>query len=149
MGSWQQCTKCQIYKLECEFSKNGRGGNRTICRSCEGERKNLWDIVNKEKILYRLAKRRAGKLKIKFNIKVDDIVIPDICPVLKIPIYRDSDGLCANSPSLDRIDPNKGYVKGNVRVISFRANTLKNNATMRELTMLMRDARNLYTFKNT
>jgi hypothetical protein len=90
-----------------------------------------------------LAKRRAGQHKIKFNIKVEDIVIPDVCPVLKIPIYRDTDGLCANSPSLDRIDPSKGYVKGNIRVISFRANTLKNNATLKELTMLLADARKL------
>lgn len=43
------------------------------------------------------------------------------------------------SPSLDRIDSSKGYVKGNVRVISARANMLKNNATVEELTLVLKD----------
>jgi hypothetical protein len=46
----------------------------------------------------------------------------------------------ASSPSLDRIDSSKGYVKGNVRVISHRANLLKNNATVEELKLLLVDA---------
>jgi hypothetical protein len=41
-----------------------------------------------------------------------------------------------NSYSLDRIDSNKGYVKGNVWVISRRANVIKNNATLEELELL-------------
>lgn len=43
------------------------------------------------------------------------------------------------SPSLDRLDSSKGYVKGNVRVISKRANQLKNNATVEEMRMVLAD----------
>lgn len=39
-----------------------------------------------------------------------------------------------NAASLDRIDNSKGYVRGNVMVISLRANAIKNNATAEELT---------------
>lgn len=76
------------------------------------------------------AKRRAKSAGLDFNITVDDIVIPDICPVLGIPIMLD--GPRNNVPSLDRIDNTKGYVKGNVCVISMRANNLKMNGTVEE-----------------
>ena len=48
-----------------------------------------------------------------------------------------------SSPSLDRIIPSLGYVKGNIRVISFRANTLKNNATLSELELILEDAKKI------
>jgi hypothetical protein len=71
--------------------------------------------------------------------------IPDIpthCPVFTwIALeYRVGEGRRDNSPSLDRIDNTKGYVKGNVRVISWRANNLKGNAIDQELTALGNDA---------
>lgn len=63
------------------------------------------------------------------------MVIPDFCPVLGLPLYRNTGGLAQgpNSPSLDRIDPALGYVKGNVNVISSKANAIKSNATPEEL----------------
>jgi hypothetical protein len=66
---------------------------------------------------------------------VEDIVIPLHCPVLGLPLYRNSGGAAQgpNSPSLDRIDPALGYVQGNVKVISSRANAIKSNASPEEL----------------
>jgi hypothetical protein len=66
---------------------------------------------------------------------VEDIVIPLHCPVLGLPLYRNSGGAAQgpNSPSLDRIDPSLGYVQGNVKVISSRANAIKSNASPEEL----------------
>ncbi|WP_285401044.1 hypothetical protein [Luteibacter sp. ME-Dv--P-043b] len=63
------------------------------------------------------------------------MVIPDFCPVLGLPLYRNSGGAAQgpNSPSIDRINPALGYVRGNVKVISSKANAIKSNATPEEL----------------
>jgi len=96
---------------------------------------------NKPKQLYTRIKSRCKKKQIPFNIDVSDLSIPLICPVLSIPIYWVEGGGTNqyNSPSVDRIIPEKGYVKGNVRVISNRANLLKSNATVEELTLVLED----------
>lgn len=83
---------------------------------------------------------RAKKNGLPFNLEEGDIEIPDMCPVLGIPIKQGY----PNTASLDRIDPSKGYTKDNVRVISHRANSLKSNATVEELELVLKDARNLY-----
>jgi hypothetical protein len=44
-----------------------------------------------------------------------------------------------NYASLDKIDPNKGYILGNVQIVSFRANTLKNSATLEELKQIVQN----------
>lgn len=70
--------------------------------------------------------------------------IPEVCPVLGIPLKINvGSGLHPDSVSVDRIDPTKGYIKGNVRLISARANHLKSNATTEELEKILADARNL------
>jgi hypothetical protein len=71
-----------------------------------------------------------------FNIKPQDILIPEICPVLGIPMTS-GPKLLPSSSSLDRIDSKKGYIKGNIQVISHRANTLKSNATLKELELVI------------
>lgn len=69
---------------------------------------------------------------IPFDLERDSIAIPSVCPVLGIPIAV-SGSRHAGSPSLDRVLPSRGYVKGNVRVISDRANRLKSDQTAAEL----------------
>lgn len=83
-------------------------------------------------------KYRAKKYGIEFSLTRDDIVIPDKCPILGIPLFfvesdNSKKSKNPNSPSIDRIDSSKGYVAGNVRIISWRANFLKNDATAEEL----------------
>jgi len=77
-------------------------------------------------------KRMAGK---GFNIDISDIVIPNICPVLGISLVNSSGTYVKTgaTPSLDRFDSKKGYVKGNVNVISWRANDIKGHASLEEL----------------
>lgn len=92
----------------------------------------------KEKILRKMlerAKKRAEQKGWDFNLTIKDIELPDVCPILKQKFYFGGDSVGGDplSPSLDRIDSTKGYVKGNVRVISHRANSLKNNLGVEEL----------------
>ena len=69
-------------------------------------------------------------------LELPDIQIPEICPVLGIRLERGNRGGCAASASLDRIVPELGYTKGNVHVISLRANRLKSDATPAELRLV-------------
>jgi len=98
-----------------------------------------------EYYLWKGAKRRAKAKGLDFDIEVSDIIIPQLCPLLNIPIIHEvgKGHRNPNSPSLDRIIPSKGYVKNNVRVISNRANLLKNNATVEELEMVLDDLKKL------
>ena len=89
-----------------------------------------WKINNLEKYLVHNAKQRAKKYGIPFDITYKDIVIPECCPYLGIKLVPFSEW---SSPSLDKIIPELGYVKGNIQVISTKANTMKNSATHDEL----------------
>jgi hypothetical protein len=89
------------------------------------------------------AKARAKRHNIEFNILKDDIILTKMCPILNIELYKSKLKLCSNSPSLDRIDNDKGYVPGNVRVISYKANRSKNNATKEEYNLLATNLRKL------
>jgi hypothetical protein len=94
-----------------------------------------WAMV----VLHNLRYRAKAK-GIKFDLKPEDLELPEVCPVLGIKL-RIAFGRAANkpySPSVDRFDNSKGYVKGNVRVISRRANSLKTNATVHELKQVIR-----------
>lgn len=82
-----------------------------------------------ERVLLSAAKVRAKEKGIDFNLDITDIVIPDVCPVFETPFEKGT----WSAASLDRIDPSKGYVKGNVQVLSKKANTMKQNATKDEL----------------
>ncbi|HLG28094.1 MAG TPA: hypothetical protein VI423_09945 [Paenisporosarcina sp.] len=76
------------------------------------------------------AKRRAIKLNLPFNLEISDIDLPEKCPILGVDLKKGIGKLHSNSPTLDRVVPEIGYVKGNVKVISHRANMLKSNATL-------------------
>jgi archaellum component FlaC len=93
-----------------------------------------WRENNHEKAILIRARQRARKKELEFNLEAVDIVIPSKCPILDIEIVRNKKGnLKTNSPSLDRIDNTKGYIKSNVMVISNKANTMKNDASPEEL----------------
>jgi hypothetical protein len=88
------------------------------------------------------AKGRAKELGLPFDLTIADIAIPDVCPALGCRITCVGKRTTASSASLDRIVPDCGYVRGNVSVISLRANRLKGNATLQELESLTAYVRN-------
>lgn len=89
---------------------------------------------NRNVYLFLKSKRRAREDGIEFNISIEDIVIPEYCPLLNIKLTNELGyGQLKTNSSIDRIDSTKGYVKGNIQVISRQANTMKSNATREEL----------------
>lgn len=103
-------------------------------------RTSKWQKANVEYFLYYSAKRRARRDGVPFELDRDDIPpVPAVCPVLGIPIFQKPGGKgpCENSPTLDKIDNKRGYVPGNVAVISFRANRLKADMTINELKLIL------------
>lgn len=89
--------------------------------------------ANPENRMARAARQRAKRFNLPINITVADIVIPATCPILGIPLIVGTQTPTDNSPSLDRLIPALGYVRGNIAVISFRANAIKNSASADEL----------------
>jgi hypothetical protein len=89
------------------------------------------------------ARDRAKENSLEFNITIEDIVIPDKCPLLGIVLesHIGTGAKCGhlNSPTLDRKDPTIGYVKGNVWVISKMANQAKNSCTFEQFEKLYRN----------
>ena len=100
-------------------------------------------VMRQTKDMVAKARTRAKDKNIPFNIDLPYIrsIVPSHCPVFNIPLEwsrRRGVGPVAlsNSPSLDRIDPERGYVKGNVWIISFKANRIKNDASHEELKLV-------------
>jgi hypothetical protein len=87
--------------------------------------------------LLHAAKGRAKKSGTPFNLELDDIksIFTDRCPVfgIKLAWCTKNGHQQQDSPSLDRIDPEKGYVPGNVQWISMRANAMKHSANFEQL----------------
>lgn len=128
------CTACNLPKTDLEFANS----SKAVCKLCKSERDKKSNISNVERYLLRMAARRAKKEEVPFELKVEDIIIPNFCPVLGTPIVIGGTTKHHNdSPSLDRLIPKLGYIKSNTRVISFRANMLKNNATIKELQLVL------------
>jgi len=93
-----------------------------------------WLRTHPEARLLAVVKCRAKRKGLPFNLERDDIIIPELCPYLGLrltPGWGDGNGPTAMS--LDRIDNSKGYIKGNVEVISSLANVMKNSATPEQL----------------
>lgn len=159
------CTTCKQTKTLTDFGndRTTNDGHEYACKVCRNKRRRAYTAANpgiaadtmkryrlkhrealaaqrkgnREAGLHQNAKMRAKKRGLPFDIEISDIVIPTHCPVLGIPLVsgrgRPNDG----SPSLDKYIPELGYVKGNVNVISHKANAMKSNATTDETRKLL------------
>lgn len=147
---------CHVVRCDCGKIYNLRAENWGItprCWDCTAGDKELQKYrrdqrvkksnlaLNSHTLEYRLwnaARKRARKKNLEFNLKFSEVDIPDRCPILGIELHKTvkarkkSQTAEDNSPSIDRIDSSKGYVAGNIEIISWRANNLKNDGTADE-----------------
>jgi hypothetical protein len=108
-------------------------GKCSRCRDCDKKyQKQRYKNDPRNRMVIQ-ARARAKRSKVPFDITPDDIFIPERCPVLDIPLSCNNTIMKNNSPSLDRIIPEKGYVKNNIAVISMKANRIKADATFKEI----------------
>jgi len=92
-----------------------------------------WTKKCPESQLLRSARHRAKQKDMECTITQNDIHIPKICPVFKVPLVKGTE----YAPSLDRIDNTKGYTPENIVVVSRKANVMKNNGSVQDLKMLV------------
>ena len=84
---------------------------------------------NTVKYLLKYAKSRSVKKGLEFSLTEKDIVIPKVCPVFRTNFTTTGRKY---TPSIDRIDPSKGYIPGNIQIISQLANAIKWDSTREE-----------------
>lgn len=118
---WVRDSTC----IECQYRNANVNDNR---RKAKKQRR----ITKPEYKMWEQAKYRAGRAGLDFDIEPSDIIIPQFCPLLGIQLTVLGDKRADGKPSLDRIDNSKGYVKGNVAVVSYRANILKRDIKLVE-----------------
>jgi hypothetical protein len=150
-----KCRHCKQEKEASLFVKD-TDPKRKACKECKRAMFKKYYANNREreknrKATYRStehgqkiellagARRRARQKNLPFNLTLEDIPdVPEYCPIFtSIKIGRGAKGGSKCSPSLDRIHPSLGYVAGNVQIISNRANTIKSDATIEEMEIML------------
>lgn len=92
-----------------------------------------------KKRLFNCTKNRAKRENIPFDLEYSDIIWPTHCPVFNCVLQYDTlDKAQNNSASFDKIIPELGYVKGNVKIICHRANWLKQDSNIEQLENIIR-----------
>ena len=128
----QCCNKERPASSFSEHPSTKSGYDLSRCKTCK-KAKNDWTKVSPEKKMFNRAKHRASVKGIEFAITLEDIRLPEVCPVFKRPfIYGDHSW----TYSIDRLDSSKGYIPGNIAIISNKANMMKNTATAEEVRQL-------------
>lgn len=120
---------------------NSNSDTKNTCKKCsikirQTEKLNRDWKDDAARLLYKNIKSRCKRLGREFSIELEDIIIPEKCPVFGFDLKREDRQTWMCAPSVDRIDSSKGYIKGNVTVVSRRANILKKDATLKELEQL-------------
>ena len=162
---YKYCKGCNSVKEYVEFSVNRatRDWRQYKCRSCDSayqvrmraenlESQRAKDRIYREgcktrgghdwrlKQLLNSAKARAMNKCMDFNLTFDDVkaLYPadGMCPVYGFALEWNSAGFRDTSPSIDRIDSTKGYTTDNCQIISFKANRIKNDASVEDVLRL-------------
>lgn len=130
------CSRCKTYKLESEMYMNESSIKRRdmSCIVCSKVRSREFRLRNFLRCLVSSARTRANRKGILFDITEEDLIIPEVCPLLGILLVIGNNVDTRNSsPSIDRVDNALGYIRGNVRIISFLANSMKRDVPKAQL----------------
>jgi hypothetical protein len=118
---------------------------RVLPKPHDGGKQNYVPIKSKEYVIWYRAKENSIKRGLDFNLDVEDIIIPQYCPLLGVELKYDiKDGNVDDYYSIDRIDSSLGYVKGNIQIISNLANTMKNKSTKEQLITFAKNVLEIY-----
>lgn len=118
-----------------EYQRKWVNENRELYRSYDLTYRTKNSVA---KNLWRSARNRAKIHNLEFSITKEDIIVPELCPIFETPLESQIGkgtkfAISPNRPSIDRIDSSKGYIKGNIWVISSLANVMKSNSTLKQL----------------
>lgn len=106
--------------------------NLSFLRAPKWDRRHRGDLEKAQRIKLntkRYISLRDGKT---FDLEWESLEWPSHCPVLGIELNYYAEGREEGSPSFDQIVPGGGYTKENTRIISWRANRIKNDGTAEE-----------------
>lgn len=126
LGTKYGVSKQRMYQVLSNLGiKTPEQNRKTKFTELDEKHKWAWKTINH---------KLQGKPKPEKLLFLEKLVLPDVCPVLGIPIdYSFGKGVRSdNSPSIDQIFPAKGYYPENCIVISWRANRIKNDGTPEE-----------------
>jgi hypothetical protein len=136
----------RIRQIARKHSLQGKGISNRRLKKLEDETERLTDkygefykdgLVNKNDFLWACKKKYTVKKNItnkaKWDVAFGDIKWNTHCPILELELDYFAENRQENSPSFDRVNPDLGYITGNVQIISWRANRIKSNATADEL----------------
>ena len=159
----KKCSGCgrDVFVNMFERDSSKKSGLKSRCKACHKEYrdKNKSAIASRNAVRYKVkrsqilhyskvyqaqnpkarlicgAMRRSEKMGLPFSIDRNDFEIPENCPVFGFPLKSGNGVHAYNSPTIDRIVPELGYVKGNIQVISQKANSIKGSRSLDEWRM--------------
>ena len=117
-------------------AKTSKYGRRNLCHKCENKRQRKYNRQNIEKapLKYTLfsLKGRARRKGVKFDLDIEHLrhlwsECGGKCPMTGVSMLKKS---YVNNPlamTVDRLDGKKGYIKGNVRLVSRWYNIARSN----------------------
>jgi uncharacterized membrane protein YheB (UPF0754 family) len=135
----KNCINCNMSKVGKNYGKKRRA-NPTGKSQSEHRKNYIKRKFEKNPFEFRLArtlsssKNRSKRYNVPFEITLQDLIdmfpADNLCPVLKEPFVWGTKSNKELSPSIDRMIPELGYVKNNIKFISYKANRIKNDSTI-------------------
>ncbi len=143
-----KCIKCNLLKTLNNFKLNKTTGYIiAICNICETNIQNIRKNKSLEKnMLFRLynIKGRSKNKNIPFNLTLEDLLLQYnkqngkcFYTDIDMNIYYGKGHNRKDGITIDKIIPEKGYIKGNIVFCSFRANSAKLDFTLDEMKLWM------------